>query len=62
MDIDSAGKVQSHEGVDGFIGWFEDVDDALMGSNFEVFHGLFVDVRPSNGAKLSNFGGKWDGT
>ena len=45
FDVDAGGEVEVHEGVDGFGGRVGDVDEALVGSHFELLAGVLVDVR-----------------
>ena len=58
FDIDAAGEVESHERIDRLIRWLVDVDEAVMGSQFEVLHRLLVDVRAADNAEAAEVGGQ----
>lgn len=45
FDIDAGRKVEIHEGIDGFGGGIGEIDEALVGSHFELLAGVFVDMR-----------------
>lgn len=60
FDVDAAWQVESHQGVDRLVGRFDDVDQSVVGSQFEVLHRLLVDVRSSNNAEASDVGWKWN--
>src|SRR2546423_9550295 len=47
LDIDAAGQVEPHEGVDRLRPGIEDVDEPLVRAHLEVLHRLLVDVRPA---------------
>jgi hypothetical protein len=44
LDVDSGGKRQPFEGVDGFPGGIEDVDQTLVRADLELLTRLSVDV------------------
>src|SRR5579863_4761268 len=45
FNVDAGGKVELAERVDGLLGGFEDVEQALVGANLEMLARLLVDVR-----------------
>ena len=32
FDVDTAGKIEAHQRIDRFVGWFEDIDEPVMSS------------------------------
>lgn len=60
FDVDAAGQVESHQSVNGLVGWFLDVENPIVSPHFEVLHRLLVDVWSSNNAESSDSGGKGD--
>ena len=62
FDFDTAGEFEFHEGVDGFGAIVDfDVHQAFVGTQFELFAGLFVDEgRAVDGENLF-VGRQWDG-
>ncbi len=40
--VDSGRQVQTHQGINGPFGWFQNIDQALVGANFELIARGFV--------------------
>ena len=60
FDVDTARQVEAHQRVDCLVGGIEDVDQAVVRSEFKVLHRLLVDVRTPDDAKASKVGRKGD--
>lgn len=58
FDVDAGRKIQSHQSIDGFVGWLVDVDQAVVGSELEMLHRLLVDVRATDNAEAAKVSGK----
>src|SRR3970040_2921573 len=58
LDVDTTGQLEAHQGVDGLGGGLEDVDEPLVGADFELFAGVLIDVgTPDDGELLY---GSWE--
>lgn len=58
FDVNSGGEVEVGKGVDGFVGGFEDVDQAFVGKDLIVIAGVFVGVRRSGDGDEFSMGGE----
>src|SRR5581483_9937150 len=53
FDVDAGRKVELHQSVDGLRRGIDDVEETLVGPDFELLAALFVDVRrPVHGETL----------
>src|ERR1700756_805653 len=52
LDVDAGRKIELHERIDRLLGWFEDVDQALVRADLEGLAGLLVDVGRAKNAVL----------
>ena len=62
LNIDTGGKVELLELIDGACGGINNVEEALVGADFELVGRLFVHVHRAVDGELFNPGGKRDGT
>src|SRR5690606_3861096 len=61
LDVDPAGQLQLHEGVDGLGRGREDIDEALVGARLELLAALLVHVRSAEYGEDLLVGRKRDG-
>lgn len=61
FDEHAGGDDEAVEGFDRARGGFEDVDDAFVGADFELFPALLVDVGRAEDGELFDAGGEGDG-
>ena len=61
-DINTGGEVELFELIDRAGGGIDDVEEAFVGSDFELFGGLLVDVDGAVHAELLDAGGQRDGS
>ena len=59
FDVDATWKIQSHQSIDGFVGWLVDVDETIVRPQLEVLHRLLVDVWATDDAEASKVGWEW---
>src|SRR5206468_8096319 len=52
LDVDAGRKVQLHEGVDRFLRWVVDVDEALVRPDLELLTRVLVDERAADHREL----------
>lgn len=62
FDVDTRRKVETHERIDGFIGWLTDVDESLVNAHLILIARIFVNEGGSVHRVLSLLGWKRDGT
>ena len=60
-DIDTCRQIELLEFIHGRGGRFNDINESFMGTDFELFHGLFIDVNGTIDGELLNAGGHWNG-
>ena len=59
-DIDTGWQIELLELIDGAGGWIDDVEQTLVGTDFELFHRLLVDVNRTVDAELLDAGRQRD--
>ena len=59
-DVNTGGQVELLQLIDGAGGWIDDVEDALVGADLELFHRLLVDVHGAVHAELLDAGRERD--
>jgi len=60
LNIDPGRQVQFPQLINGFGRWLDDIKQAFVGPDFELFHRLFIDVRGAVHGEFFNPGGKRD--
>ena len=61
-NIDSSGKIQLLELINGLGSGLNNVDESLVGALLKLIHGLLVDVRGAIDTDLLNQGWQWNRT
>ena len=62
LDVNASCQIELHQSVDRLRRWLDDVEQALVGADFELLARLFVDVRPSVDAELVDVRRQRNGT
>src|SRR5262249_11796717 len=62
LDIDARREVELHQRIDGLRGGLDDVEQTLVGPDFELFAALLVDMRGTVDGETLDAGGQRDGT
>jgi hypothetical protein len=62
FDVNASRQIEFHQRIDSLLSRLEDVQESLVGPNFELFARLFVYMRRSENAILIDYSGKRDRT
>src|ERR1700692_3410487 len=60
LDVDTGGKVELHQRIDGLRRRIDDIEQALMRAHFELLAALLVDVRRAVDGELLDLGRQRD--
>lgn len=60
LDVDAAGQVEAHQGIDRLVGGLFDVQEPVVDPELKVLHRLLVDVGATDDAKLADAGRERD--
>src|SRR4029434_10620794 len=62
LDVDTGGKIELHESIDGLRGRVDDIEKALVGAHLELLAALLVDVRRTVDGELLDAGRQRNGS